>query len=44
MVQTYAICTKEHATESYPLLPELKVVFKEIEEEVEPIYLLNQRR
>jgi len=44
MIQTCAICTKENATESFPLLPRLKAVFKEAEEEVELVYLLNQRR
>lgn len=44
MIQTCAICTKEHATESCPSLLGLKSAFKEVEEEVEPVYLLNQRR
>ena len=44
MVQTYAICTKEHGTKNFPSLPQLKAVFKEVEEETEPIYLLNQCR
>ena len=44
MIQTCAIFTKDHATESCPSLPRLKAVFKEVEEEVEPIYLLNQCR
>jgi len=42
MIQTCAICTKEKATKSFPLLPGLKAVFKEVEEEVELVYLLNQ--
>eukprot|EP00253_Pinus_taeda_P036486 PITA_36486 len=42
MIQTCAICTKDHAMESCPLLLGLKAVFKEEEEEVEPVYLLNQ--
>ena len=44
MVQTCAICTKYHATKSCPSLPGLKVVYKEVEEETEPIYWLNQHR
>lgn len=44
MVQTCAICTKDNATESYPSLPGLKAVFKEVEEETQPVYLLNQHR
>ena len=44
MIQTCAICTKEHAIESCPSLLGLKAVFKEVEEEVEPAYLLNQCR
>jgi len=44
MVQTYAICNKEHATENFPSIPGLKTIFKEVEEEVEPVYLLNQHR
>ena len=43
MVQTCAICTKDHATESCPSLQGLKAVYKEVEEETEPVYLLNQR-
>lgn len=41
-VQICAICTKDHATESYPSFPGLKVVYKEAEEEIEPVYLINQ--
>jgi len=41
MIHVCAICTKEHATKSCPSLPGLKEVFKEAEEEVEPVYLLN---
>lgn len=44
MVQTYAICTKYHATEHCPSLLGLKAVYKEAEEETEPVYLLNQHR
>ena len=44
MVQTCAICAKEHATKNCPSLPGLKAVFKEVEEEAEPVYLLNQCR
>lgn len=33
-----------HATESFPSLPRLKLVYKEVEEEIEPFYLLNQHR
>ena len=42
MVQTYAICTKDHATESCPSLLGLKIVYKEAKEETELVYLLNQ--
>lgn len=42
-IQACAICTKEHATKICPSLPGLKAVFKEAEEEVELVYLLNQR-
>ena len=41
MVQTCGICTKDHATESFPSLPGLKAVYKEAEEETKPVYLLN---
>lgn len=44
MVQTYAICTKYHATKKCPSLPGLKAIFKEVEAEIEPVYLLNQCR
>lgn len=43
-VQIYAICTKDHATESCPSLPGLKTVYKEVEEETELVYLINQCR
>eukprot|EP00253_Pinus_taeda_P021239 PITA_21239 len=43
-VQTCAICTKDHLTESCPSLPGLKAVYKEAEEEPEPTYFVNQRR
>ena len=43
-VQTCAICTKDHPTESCPSLPGLKAVYKEAEEESESAYFLNQRR
>ena len=43
-VQTCAICTKYHHTESCPSLPGLKAVYKEAEEEPESIYFLNQHR
>ena len=33
-VQTCAICTKDHLTESCPSLPGLKAVYKEAEEEL----------
>lgn len=42
-VQVYAICTKDHSTENCPSLLGLKVVHREVEEETEPVYLLNQR-
>jgi len=42
MIQACAICTKEHATESCPSLLGLKVVFKEAEEEIELVYILNK--
>ena len=41
MVQTCTLCTKDHATESCPSLPSLKAVYKEVEEDTEPVYLLN---
>jgi hypothetical protein len=44
MVRTCAICAKDHATEQCPSLPGLKVIFKEAEEETEPVYLMAQRR
>ena len=44
MVQTCAICTKDHTTEQCQSLPGFKAVFKEAEEEIEPVYLMNQRR
>eukprot|EP00253_Pinus_taeda_P015703 PITA_15703 len=43
-VQVCAICMKDHSTESCPSLPRLKAVYKEAEEDPEPVYLLNQRR
>jgi len=43
-VQTCAICTKDHLTESCPSLPGLKAVYKEAEEEPESAYFINQRR
>ena len=42
MVQTCAICTKDHATDHFPSLPRFKVVFKEEGEETELVYLMNQ--
>jgi len=42
MIQTCAIFTKDHTTKSCPSLPGLKAVFKEAEEEVELVYLMNQ--
>jgi hypothetical protein len=44
VVQTYTICAKDHATKQCPSLLGLKVVFKEAEEEIEPVYLMAQRR
>eukprot|EP00253_Pinus_taeda_P025658 PITA_25658 len=41
-VQVCTICTKDHSTKSYPSLPGLKAVYKEVEEEPESVYLLNQ--
>eukprot|EP00253_Pinus_taeda_P031302 PITA_31302 len=43
IVQTCAICTKDHLTESCPSLPGLKAVYKEAEEEPESAYFINQR-
>jgi len=43
-VQTCAICTKDHLTENCPSLLGLKAVYKEVEEEPESMYLINQRR
>jgi len=43
-VQTCAIFTKDHLTESCPSLPGLKAVYKEAEEEPELTYFINQRR
>ena len=43
VVQTCAICTKDHLTESCPSLPKLKAIYKEAEEEPESVYFLNQR-
>ena len=42
-VQICAICTKDHLMESCPSLHGLKAVYKEVEEEPESVYLLNQR-
>ena len=42
--RTCTICTQEHTTESCPSLPGLKAIFKEVEEEAEPVYQLNQHR
>eukprot|EP00253_Pinus_taeda_P022188 PITA_22188 len=44
VVQVCAICTKDHSMESCPSLPGLKAVYKEAKEELESVYLLNQRR
>lgn len=41
-VQACAIRIKDHSMESYPSLPGLKAVYKEAEEDPEPVYLLNQ--
>jgi len=40
-VQVCAIYTKYHSIANYPSLPGLKEVYKEVEEESEPVYLLN---
>jgi hypothetical protein len=37
-----AICTKDHDTEQCPSLFGLKFVFKEVEEETKPFYLMAQ--
>eukprot|EP00253_Pinus_taeda_P002518 PITA_02518 len=37
MVRTCTICTKDHDTEHCPSLPELNAIFKEVEEETEPL-------
>jgi len=42
MVQTCAMCTKDHATKSFPSLLGLKEIYKEAEEEIKLVYLLNQ--
>jgi len=44
MVQTCAICTKNHDTEQCPSLPRLKAVFKDAEEEKKLVYLMNQHQ
>ena len=41
MVQTCAICTKDHVTENFPALPVLKAVYKEAKEETKLVYLIN---
>ena len=41
IVQVCAICTKYHSKESFPSLPGLKAVYKEVEEETKMAYLLN---
>lgn len=41
-VQTCAICTKDHTTESFPSVLGLKVVYKEAKEETKQVYLLNK--
>lgn len=40
-VQTCAICTKDHLTESCPSLIGLKAVYREVEEEPELVCLIN---
>ena len=44
MIQTCSICTKDRATDQCPSLPELKAVFKEVEEGIESAYLMAQCR
>jgi len=44
VVRVCTICAKDHATEQCPSILGLKAVFKEVEEEIEPIYLMAQRR
>ena len=43
-VQVCTIFTKDDSMKNYPSLPGLKAVYKEVEEELEPMYLLNQCR
>jgi hypothetical protein len=44
IVRVCAICTKDHDKKDFPSLLGLKVVFKEAEEEMKPLYLMDQRR
>jgi hypothetical protein len=44
VVRVCAICAKDHDTEQCPSLPGLKFVFREVEEETEPLYLMAQCR
>jgi hypothetical protein len=39
-----AICAKEQMTDQCPSLPGLKFVFREVGEEIEPLYLMAQHR
>jgi hypothetical protein len=44
VVQVCTICAKDQDTEQCPSLPRLKFIFREVEEEIEPLYLMAQRR
>ena len=44
VIKFCTIFTKDHPIEGCPLLPGLKAVYKEAEEESEVVCLLNQRR
>jgi len=44
VVWVFSICAKDHDTKQCPSLPGLKVVFREAEEETEPLYLMARRR
>jgi hypothetical protein len=41
---SFAIYTKDHDIEQYPSLLGMKVVFREVEEETKPLYLMAQHR
>jgi hypothetical protein len=44
VVQVCAICAKDHDMEQCQSLLGLKVVFRGVEEETKPLYLMAQRR